>query len=187
MWSAFQGLACDCPPLSPLNASTYDRYSVIFSGKVDSVSNCSTKGFSKAFFTISDLFKGNSLQHVAVEFDCSSSCMMSFSKGDQWLIYAIYERFDELSVNLCGHSRKQAAAGESDVYAATTGRSFDQEYQQLDHDLGKQAFLKENPLNDQQRELKPHNDQPSDVGKIVLLGISLIVMSGIIYYSRKRK
>lgn len=190
LFSFFLGIsafACDCPPLSNLDQSVIAQYSVVFKGKVDSVGNCSTKGFAKIYFTIEELYKGNCQQHVAVEFDCSSSCMMSFQKEEEWLMYTIYEKFDELSVHLCSHSRKKAKAGEVDLYQISSKRSFDEEQSWLLSNLGKQHFIPENKLQEDQRELKPHNDEPSDSGKLMLLAVGLVVMAGFIWFSRFKK
>src|SRR5438105_5526375 len=99
-------LSCQCPPLQPISKEVCANYNVIFFGKVDSVKKCGTDGISTAYFTINELYKGEVEQHVKIDFDCASDCMMNFSKDDEWIIYASYQRFDLMTVNMCEHSRK---------------------------------------------------------------------------------
>src|SRR4051812_34424948 len=87
--------ACECPPLSPVTKELCDHYDVIFFGRIDSVALCDTKGNAVAFFTIVELYKGNSEKRIKINFDCSSECLMSFAKNEEWLIYANYRKFDQ--------------------------------------------------------------------------------------------
>jgi len=179
--------ACQCPPLSPISKDLCEKYEVIFYGKVDSVSPCGTNGISTAHFTIIELYKGGVEQFVNVDFDCSSSCMMSFAKGDEWIIYSIFQRFDLLTVNLCGHSRKFFHDAAQDVNQITSERTFEQEKQFLNKALGIQSFIKKNELNQQQNELAHENTQPSAISKLLLLLASALVMGIVYYISRNKK
>ncbi|HSH66789.1 MAG TPA: hypothetical protein VLB84_13585 [Bacteroidia bacterium] len=163
------GIACECPPVKPISHELTKAYDVIFSGTVDSVSVCPSDGISSAYFTIYELYKGNVKQHQAVQFDCISSCMMSFEKNDSWIIYATYQRFDVVSVKLCSPSRKQFQSTEQDFYLATAKRSFDEERDFLRTDLGIQSFVTDEDWNKNQKEFRPHNEQPSGMNKIFLL------------------
>lgn len=178
--------ACECPPVSPISLELTKEYDVIFIGKIDSISPCSTNGISRAYFTIDELYKGKTGRQTAVHFDCLSSCMMSFAKNEEWIIYAIYQRFDVISVKLCSHSRKQFKTGEQDFYRAASGRTFDEEKEFLKSNLQEQAFLGKEDWNKEQQELKPHNTQPSNSSKIYLLLISFGVMILIYILTRKK-
>jgi hypothetical protein len=177
--------ACECPPLSAVSKELCKEYDVIFYGKVDSVKPCSTDGIGTAYFTVISLYKGSALQHISVDYDCSSSCMMSFFKNDEWIIYAMYQHFDLLTVDICGHSRKKITDGTIDYYEAASQRSFSEENSFLEKNLGLQPFASHNKLNDQQKEMQPHNEQPSAMNKLWLLLISLAVMAIIYFISRK--
>ena len=159
----------------------------IFFGKVDSISPCATNGISNAYFTIKELYKGNAPQQISIHFDCTSSCMMSFSKNEEWLIYAGYQRFDVVSVNLCSHSRKRFSADAQDFYLASSKRTFDQETEFLRTELGIQSFADTDTWNAKQQELKPRNEQPSNNNKLYLLGVSFGVMILIYIITRKKK
>ncbi|MGQ0829074.1 MAG: hypothetical protein ACT4ON_11855 [Bacteroidota bacterium] len=180
-------LACQCPTLFLISKDLCEKYEVIFYGKVDSVSPCGTNGISTAHFTIKELYKGIVEQHVQIDFDCSSSCMMSFSKGDEWIIYSIFQRFDLLTVNICGHSRKFFPGAAQDVYQIASDRSFEQEKQYLTKILGIQSFIKKNELNEQQNDLAHQNKQPSGIHKLLLLLASVLAMGIVYYVTRKKK
>jgi hypothetical protein len=177
--------ACECPPIEPINKVLADKYDVIFYGKVDSIVPCGTKGIGTAYFSIINLYKGHAEQHISVDYDCTSSCMMSFSKNEEWIIYAVYQRFDLLTVDLCSHSRKRNSANETDHYQVSSGRSFEEENNFLKKILGLQVFSSHNELNDKQKDFKPHNDQPSALNKLALLIVSLLVMMIIYIISKK--
>jgi hypothetical protein len=183
---SFGVAACECPPLADLNGPSAAKYDVIFLGRVDSISPCSTQGIATAYFTIEELYKGSVTREVRVNFECASACLMSFSKGDTWLLYASYLRFDHIKVDLCSHSRKLFAEGEQDIYLMGTQRSFVDERKLLNKLLGTKSFITANELNDQQAEFKPHNVQPSAVSKLVLIGVSIVAMM-LVYYFLKRK
>lgn len=178
--------ACECPPIQPITEVTSKNYNVVFYGVVDSVKPSSEKGFNTAFFTIEELYKGNVRQQVKVNFDNSSSCLMSFAKGEQWLIYAIYKNFDVLNVSICGHSRKFFKITTEDFYQLNAQRTFNDEKDFLRTTLKIQPFAKVNQLNEQREQFKPHNIQPEPLNKLLLMFVSLIAMIIIFFVTRKK-
>lgn len=178
--------ACECPALSPISKEFCNGYDVIFYGAVDSVSKCDNKGFSFAFFTIKELYKGNAEKKIKVKFDCSSECLMSFEKGEEWIIYSKYEKFDLLKVVICEHSRKNFSDGTQDIYLIAAHRTFEEEKIFLKTSFGLQKFILGNDLNKQQDQIGPHNEQPSNWGKLTLLVVSLLAM-GLVYYFTREK
>ena len=180
-------VACQCPPLQPISKELSNKYNVIFYGKVDSVSACAADGISTVYFTINELYKGAVSQHVKIDSDCASPCLMSFEKGEEWIIYASYPKFDKLTVSLCEHSRKFISNIANDYYFITSQRTFEQEKQFLKAELGVQSFIERNDLNEQQKVLKPHNDQPSRVNKLFLLLVSMVVMGIVFLVARSKK
>ena len=180
--------ACECPTLIPISKESSSPYNVIFFGKVDSVSSANSKGTSIAYFTIKELYKGNVLQHVEVNFDESSACMMSISKNEEWLMYCTYQRFDELTVNICGHSRKffDSANAEQDFHQLAAQRTFEEEKQFLKNVFNLQPFAKSNIEFENQVEYKPHNDQPTAINKLLLLLVSFIAMVIVYFVTRKK-
>ena len=119
-------------------------------------------------------------------FDCASECLMSFAKGEQWLVYAKYEKFDFLKVTLCDHSRKKFMDATQDIYQFAAGRTFEDEKLFLNKSFGLQQFIQENSLNKQQNELGPKNQQPTAWGKVILLFVSLTAMGLVYFFTRKK-
>jgi hypothetical protein len=177
--------SCECPPIEPVSKKTAEKYDVIFYGKVDSVVPCSQNGIGTVYFTVNSLYKGAAEQHISIDYDCTSACMMSFLKNEEWIIYSVYQHFDLLTVDLCSHSRKKISDGTMDFYEVAAHRSFEEERSFLESTFGIQPYSSHNVLNDQQKELQPHNEQPSALNKLWLLLISLSVM-GIIYLISKK-
>jgi hypothetical protein len=177
--------ACECPPIDPVSKKNADNYDVIFYGKVDSIVPCGNSGIGTAYFTIINLYKGAAEQKISIDYDCTSACMMSFVKNDEWIIYSMYQKFDLLTVNICSHSRKKIIDSSADFYQVSSGRTFDQENELLKKIYGVRSFSSHNQLNDQQKEFQPHNEQPSAINKLWLLLISLLVMIVIFFISKK--
>lgn len=174
--------ACKCAPLPTVTKEACDGYNVIFSGHVDSVSACDDKGISIAYFAIDELYKGNVMQNIKVEFDCSTSCLMSFSKGESWLMYTNYAKFDLLTVSLCSHTRKFFAEESQDIYALSAQQTFEQEKQLLKKTLGIQPFKE----IVQPGDVTGRNTQPSGMSKLILIAVSFTAMA-VVYFILKRK
>lgn len=179
--------ACECKTLQPISKELCKNYDVIFYGKVDSVGVCRLDGSATAYFTIQELYKGSVEEHVKVDFDCTSSCLMSFSKDDEWLMYNTFHKFNLLTVNICNHSRKLFKDDTQDVYQLAAHRTFEEEKSFLKELLGIQKFAENNDLNELQEQMGARNMQPSAMGKLWLLLISFSVMALVYYVTRKKK
>ncbi|MES2590452.1 MAG: hypothetical protein V4608_01120 [Bacteroidota bacterium] len=177
--------ACECPTFNPISKETCTHYDVIFSGRVDSVSICNS-GISIAYFTINQLYKGAAEQHVKINFDCSSACLMSFQTRQEWLMYTTYKKFDLLVVDMCGHSRKFFNESSEDIYQLNSQRTFEEEKDFLKTTLGLQPFAKNNELVQQPGAMEPRNEQPSGSSKLILLFISFAVMAIVYFITRKK-
>jgi hypothetical protein len=185
---SFHCFACECTPISPITKELSAAYDVVFYGRVDSVSSCNTeKERAIAYFSIIELYKGTVAKQVKVNFDCSSECLMSFMNDDEWIIYARYTKFDYLNISICEHSRKKFNSGEQDIYVMDLKRTFEEEITFLKTSLGIQSFAQLTVLNNSASDTARHNTQPSGSGKIFLLLISLVVMVGIYFFTRKKK
>lgn len=180
-------LACKCASMQPLTSGLTEKYEIIFKGKIDSVSVCGDKGMATAYFTIQELYKGIAAQQTAIHFDCVSSCMMNFSANEEWLVYANYQHFDHVTVTFCSPSRKFFQKAEEDFNLAETHRTYEEEKKFLKNTLGLQPFFQKEKWNEEQAELKPHNEQPSDQSKVYLLLVSFGIMILIYILTRKKK
>jgi hypothetical protein len=179
--------ACKCPQIEPITKDFCKNYDVIFYGKVDSiVKNTTNNGI--AYFSITSLYKGKTTQHIQINYDATSSCMMSFSEGDEWLIYAYYEKYNFLRVNICQHSRKHFKNEAEDYYRINAQRSFEEEKLFLQDSLGIQVFIEENNIQQrQQNQISQRNIQPEPTNKLLLLVFSLASMGIIFYLIRKKQ
>lgn len=177
-------LSCDCPPLEPISVKGTEKYDVIFFGTVDSVEAC-LNDVTIVHFTVSELYKGVAESHMAVYFDCKSNCSMSFAKGEQWIIYSIYRKFNEPVVDMCFHSRKYFSDPQKDYYTAAAGKTFEEEKKYLLAELGDQPIIRRNKLNEQQKEFKPRNQLPSGYTVLILLGISVLAMVVVYWIAKK--
>lgn len=177
---------CECPTFSPITKEATTNYDVIFFGYVDSVSACDKKGSAVTYFTVSELYKGRVQKNVAINFDCLSECLMSFEKGQEWLIYATYKKFDYLTVNICSHSRKRFVNEAEDFYIMAAQRTITKEQQFLKESLGMQSLPQEGgqPIV---TDIGTHNEQPSAISKLVLLIISLLAMVVVYFIMKKKK
>lgn len=180
-------LACECIPLSPISKELSNNYDVIFYGRVDSIGACGDKSTAIAYFSITELYKGNVQKQVKINFDCNTECMMSFAADDEWIIYAKYSKFDFLNISICDHNRKKFNAGEEDIYLIDSKRTFEKELEFLKSTLALQETVEPTVVNNTVTEIGRHNEQPSSWGKITLLLISVIAMVVVYFVTRKKK
>lgn len=143
--------SCDCPPLQTLNKEYCESSDLIFIGIIDSVSVCNEKAV--AYFNVEELYKGKSFARCEINFDCSTSCQMSMSKGDRWIIYAYYAKYAVPEISFCGRSRKQFENSKDDYYETTHQLSFIKEKETLTALLGVQPLLQCEETSGVQREL----------------------------------
>lgn len=129
--------ACDCPPAGKISSEKLQHYDVIFKGRTDSVVK------NKVWFAVEALFRGKSNKSIAVIFDDSTDCRMSFSKGETWLIYSEYVSFGNLAVDFCSRSRKKFDETSNDFYTVNNECSFEDEILFLEKNMGKQALSEE--------------------------------------------
>lgn len=76
---------------------------LIFRGKTTSV----TKGtdYDKVTFLVNNLFKGIASKQLEVYFDNKNTCALKFNVGEDWLVYANYEKAKPVML-YCSRSRK---------------------------------------------------------------------------------
>ena len=107
------GFSCDCDPLTKLDTINCP-YQLIFRGTVTDTLSKGEEGI--AVFACTRLFLGDHKDTFRIKFDNASSCLMSFSPGEEWLIYAMTDIFKRSEVHFCGHSRKFISADKNQDY-----------------------------------------------------------------------
>jgi hypothetical protein len=170
--------ACKCS-FDSLSLQNIKSSELIFLGEVSAVSGCS--GTSKATFTVKELFRGKCYQNVAVEFDCTSDCQMSFAPGQTWIIYATYKKYGEPVTEFCSFSRQKMPAGEEDFNSSWHGKTFDEEEAWLKKNLGLQELNERNPIDDQHHE----NIRPTGYETLWYLGGGFLALIVLYFISRK--
>ncbi|CAN5906116.1 hypothetical protein BH11BAC7_BH11BAC7_33720 [soil metagenome] len=170
--------ACKCES-QPFTMEGIKQYELIFTGTVVAISGCDKT--SKATFTVNELYKGKCFENVAVEFDCSSSCGMSFQPGETWIIFATYKKYGEPEVNLCSHSRRKFADEKDDFYLQTSGLSFIDAATFLKKNLGIHAVNTKNVEAEQHHE----NIRPDGSQTLLYLGAGLLALVAFYFLGRK--
>lgn len=182
------GFACECNSLSPISKELSKNYDVIFYGIVDSVGACNNDTERAiAYFTITELYKGNAGNQVKINFDCSSECLMSFAADEEWIIYAKYSKFDFLNVSICDHNRKKFNVGEEDIYLIDSKRTFEKELEFLKTTFAVKETEEPIVVNNTVADVGRHNEQPTSFGKMLLLLISVLAMVVVYFVTRKKK
>ncbi len=147
---------CDCliggkPTVK--NTSTYD---IIFIGKVDSVAAKDEK--PRVWLSVTAVYKGVALKRMPLFFQSVGECSMKFEKGQEWIIYADYERYGEGAVDYCSRSRRRIANEHMDMYLETSGVTFDGEIEFLEKNYKRTAPVE--PNDDKQPIPDRHNEIP---------------------------
>ena len=163
--------ACECPPLAKLSKTDVEKYDVVFMGMVDSVSACHDN--AEAWFRVKFLFRGNIFQEMPVRFDCSSDCMMSFEKGEHWIIYGNYYSYGSVETNLCSHTRKYIEDKAKDFYMESSKISFEEELIFLTNNYGNKEIISAKIPNS---DLPRVNIQPGTVQKMILVIVSIFTL-----------
>ncbi|MEO8759903.1 MAG: hypothetical protein ABI388_02495 [Bacteroidia bacterium] len=95
---------CNCNEKENDFSETYiNANQLIFRGKTISV----TKGtdYDKVTFLVNNLFKGIASKQLDVYFDNKNTCALKFNVGEDWLVYANYEKAKPVML-YCSRSRK---------------------------------------------------------------------------------
>jgi len=101
---SFPALACQCPEdITEMNLEKYNRYDLIMTGVIDSVSECSHS--QTVYFTIQKSYKGNLPTRVQLSGnDCSSACGIHVEKGKSYIIYAMRNEDGTFTIPHCSSS-----------------------------------------------------------------------------------
>jgi hypothetical protein len=156
---------CDCligGRPTKANTSVYD---LIFTGKVDSLVVSGEN--PRVWLRVTAVYKGVVLKHTPLFFEAVGECSMKFEKGQEWIIYADYERYGEAAVDYCSRSRRRIDNERMDMYLETSGVTFDGEIQFLEKNYKRSAPVE--MKNDQQPIPERHNEIPKGWTPVWLL------------------
>ena len=112
---------------------------------------------------------------------------MSFAKGEQWLIYAIYNpELKVYEVNFCDRNRKSFQKNTDDYYTASLGVNWKDEIDFLKKNIG----LKPNATQSESSNSKDITQRENQLGtgknNLVLLLISALLFLLIYFFVSKK-
>lgn len=179
-------VACDCVTTKNLTIVECRRFDVILTGVVDSVATCN-KGKATTFMQVKEVYKGDIASRFHFNFDCESSCQMSFAKGEQWLIYTSYNpELKVYEVNFCDRNRKYFQKNADDYYTASLGINWTDEIDFLKKNIG----LKPNAAQSESSNSKDITQRENQLGtgknNLVLLLISALLFLLIYFFVSKK-
>jgi hypothetical protein len=166
---------CNCNENEIAFSDTYvNANQLIFRGKTISVSKGTD--YDKAVFLVSKLFKGIAPKQVTVYFDNKNACAFKFNVGEDWLIYANYQKAKPF-VAYCSRSRKNVINTNKniDLMYIKSDISVDDETDKLTELCGLKKFTESMPSNENAHS----NIIPNGWQRIVLILISLLGFVGI--------
>jgi len=166
---------CNCNENEIVFTDTYiNANQLIFRGKTISVSKGTD--YDKVIFLVSKLFKGISPKQVTVYFDNKNACAFKFNTGEDWLIYANYQKAKPF-VAYCSRSRKNVINTNKniDLMYIKSDITIDDETDKLTELCGLKKFTESMPTNENAHS----NIIPNGWQRIVLILISLIGFVGI--------
>ena len=135
-----------------------------------SVGECRDLG--TCVFQVDELYFGNTTKNIEAFYDCSTSCMMNFSVGEEWIIYGEYVQVEKIKVEFCSRSRKLLSSDFAEVDQIAYGLSAKDELAWLKNNLGVKELKAEKPT----KALGHTNEQPNSNTKIILIAVSVAAM-----------
>jgi hypothetical protein len=167
--------ACQCP-ITKLSLEECEKYDLIFKGRIDSLVPCSDKK-ARAFFKISELYKGLATERFELLYDCEVECAQVLNIGEEWIIYANYKQATNAKLDWCSRSRRYIRNEKEDFYTVNNGTTWNDEVEFLQTKLGLHKHLK--PIENQ-RVGEP-NQLPTQTEFIVYLLLSIVGMVAFYY------
>lgn len=178
LWSSKVTSACQCP-LTGLNETETNKYSIIFRGKISSFI-LKEDTYSEAVFEVKELYKGNSKQTFKILINNSDPCKLDLRIGEEWIIYANYKQIDNAVLDFCSRSRKFFSNSKEDFFYTTTGVTYDEELRYLQSHLGLHKLLKEDTNKVENRNQLPNKNQ-----FIIILIASLLGVIAFYWFIKK--
>lgn len=171
-------IACECYVLPDIRKSL-DDYSLIFRGTVTKVMEQDRDAV--ALFEVLKVYKGKTKKQIPVNFDHVSSCMMSFSPGEEWIIYAKEDKFKRNNVDLCEHSRKNMGSDPArDHYFTGRMMSFQSEDSLL------ATLLQSEDFTETEEKMKERELQHPERGTAIWYILAAIPAFALILYLLKK-
>lgn len=169
-YSCFSQNNCNCKESEIAFSDTYINTSqLIFRGKTISVNKGTD--YDRVTFQINKLFKGVSSKQLTVYFDSKNACAFKFNVGEDWLVYANYDKGKPFAA-YCSRSRKNVINTNKnvDLMYIKSDLSVDDETDKLIELCGLKPFTETMATN----ESAHSNIIPNGWQRIVLILVSLV-------------
>ncbi|MEN7548813.1 hypothetical protein AAG747_12905 [Rapidithrix thailandica] len=82
-----KSFGCGCG-FERITQEDFDRYSLIFTGKLVKATACDEQGSQKFTFQIETIYKGQATRLVSGLNNCGGGCNFLFSEGQTWLVFS---------------------------------------------------------------------------------------------------
>ncbi len=166
---------CNCKESEIAFADGYvNANQLIFRGKTISINKGTD--YDRVTFLVNKLFKGVASKQVTVYFDSKNACALKFNAGEDWLIYANYEKGKPF-VAYCSRSRKNVINTNKnvDLMYIKSDLNVDDETDKLTELCGLKPFTETMSANENAHS----NIIPNGWERIVLILISFVCFVGI--------
>ena len=98
------GYGCSCLPPGKIDDIQFNKYDLIFKGKVVSIKK--KNEVVSILFQVEDYYKGNkyskTIKVATVAYE--SACGITVKRGEEWLVYAFFSN-NEYNTNLCTRTK----------------------------------------------------------------------------------
>jgi hypothetical protein len=161
---------CNCKESEIAFSDVYvNSNQLIFRGKTISINKGTD--YDRVTFQVSKLFKGVSPKQLTVYFDSKNACAFKFNVGEDWLMYANYEKGKPFVV-YCSRSRKNVINTNKnvDLMYVKSDLSVDDETDKLTALCGLKPFTETISSNENAHS----NIIPNGWQRVVLILISLV-------------
>jgi len=144
-------VGCSCHnDIEEMNMARYNDCLTVFSGKVDSLGECSNQGRA-IIFLIDKCYKGTYTGNITVpKVDCASSCAFNFEKGQTYLVYLYSDPENQHKLVACSGTRKLLSKQEiegtlSQAKRFNTHSFLEKEIEIWEHEMTILEYLSLNP------------------------------------------
>jgi antitoxin component YwqK of YwqJK toxin-antitoxin module len=163
-------LACSCHnDIEEMNMARYNDCLTVFSGKVDSLGQCTNQGRA-IIFLIDKCYKGTYSGKITIpRVDCSSSCAFNFEKGQVYLVYLYPDSENQYKIIPCTGTRKLLSKKEiegtlTQAKRFNTHSFLEKEIEIWEHEMALLEYVAANPNSRIKTEYL--NKKPTGDGKL---------------------
>ena len=87
LFNIYNSFSCSCSHKT-ITQQEYDKYSLIFIGKITKVEDCDSEGYQEFTFEVEQIFKGQTTKFVSGFNNCGGTCNYLYNLNQKWLVYS---------------------------------------------------------------------------------------------------